>query len=201
MTSAAEGVVTTLNKYFEILGLKIGASEDEIRKAYRLKSAKHHPDVGGDSEVFKKINDAYEYITGVRETPLHSKLKQLLLSTITINGNWFHNCLKSVSEAISQQNNHLSQQRGYLETLKRRHRDLEINENSILKKIAAVELDRMTEECQKKIDRMIEIQELNHEVKRIVEQCQGGDNGLCLKLSDIMGTGTGNATVDIWFGQ
>ncbi len=49
--------------YYEVLGLKKGASKDEIKKAFREAAKKHHPDKGGDPEEFKKINEAYETLS------------------------------------------------------------------------------------------------------------------------------------------
>ena len=45
--------------YYDVLGISRGASEQEIRKAYKTKSMKHHPDRGGDEDEFKKVNEAY----------------------------------------------------------------------------------------------------------------------------------------------
>ncbi len=49
--------------YYEILGLKKGASDDEIKKAFRKSAMKYHPDKNkGDKEAeekFKEINEAY----------------------------------------------------------------------------------------------------------------------------------------------
>jgi len=47
----------------EVLGIKPGASEDEIKKAYRKLAGKHHPDKGGKEEDFKKVKEAYERLT------------------------------------------------------------------------------------------------------------------------------------------
>jgi len=47
--------------YYEILGVKSNSAGDDIKKAYRKLSLKHHPDKnGGDSGMFKKINEAYQ---------------------------------------------------------------------------------------------------------------------------------------------
>ena len=47
---------------FEILGLKQGASEQEVKNAYKILAKKCHPDKGGSAEEFKKINEAYTQI-------------------------------------------------------------------------------------------------------------------------------------------
>ena len=49
--------------YYSQLGLKRGASEDDIKKAYRSMAMKHHPDRGGDEQKFKEISTAYEALT------------------------------------------------------------------------------------------------------------------------------------------
>lgn len=50
--------------YYNILGVNKSASPDDIKKSYRKMSLKHHPDrKGGDSEMFKKVNEAYEILS------------------------------------------------------------------------------------------------------------------------------------------
>jgi DnaJ-class molecular chaperone len=49
--------------YYSTLGLKRGASDAEIKKAYRSMAMKHHPDRGGDQNKFKEISTAYEALT------------------------------------------------------------------------------------------------------------------------------------------
>lgn len=48
---------------YSVLGLKRGATEVEVKKAYRELARKFHPDKGGSEEEFKEINDAYTQIT------------------------------------------------------------------------------------------------------------------------------------------
>lgn len=49
--------------YYSTLGLKRGASPEEIKKAYRSLAMKHHPDRGGDEKKFKEIEEAYRTLS------------------------------------------------------------------------------------------------------------------------------------------
>ena len=53
--------------YYQILGLKKDASEEDIKKAYRKLAMKYHPDhTKGDKaaeEKFKKISEAYAVLS------------------------------------------------------------------------------------------------------------------------------------------
>ena len=44
----------------EILGVEVGSSKSEIKKAYREKVLETHPDKGGNNEEFIRIQEAYE---------------------------------------------------------------------------------------------------------------------------------------------
>jgi DnaJ family protein C protein 19 len=51
-----------------LLGLEKGASEAQIRAAYRLKISEVHPDRGGDEELARRLNAARDILlAGVRK--------------------------------------------------------------------------------------------------------------------------------------
>jgi molecular chaperone DnaJ len=49
--------------YYKILGVDKGASQDDIKKAFRTLAHKYHPDkTGGDDAKFKEANEAYQVL-------------------------------------------------------------------------------------------------------------------------------------------
>jgi hypothetical protein len=44
---------------FVVLGVPRGATEDEMRRAFRRQARRHHPDAGGDAEAFVAVERAY----------------------------------------------------------------------------------------------------------------------------------------------
>ena len=57
-----------MKEYYKILGLNEGASDEDIKKAYRKMSKKYHPDLNPNNteaeEKFKQVVEAYEILTG-----------------------------------------------------------------------------------------------------------------------------------------
>jgi molecular chaperone DnaJ len=63
--------------YYEVLGIERGASEAEIKRAYRQLARRHHPDVAqdkskGDSH-FKEINEAYETLSDPQKRRMYDR--------------------------------------------------------------------------------------------------------------------------------
>jgi len=57
------------SKYYKILGLPVGASEQEVRKSYRQLAMKYHPDRNSSpnaEEMFIRLTEAYEILIGKR---------------------------------------------------------------------------------------------------------------------------------------
>ena len=63
----------SLDKYYNILGLQPGASQNDIRKSYRKLVMKYHPDRNPSpnaEEKFIIITEAYEILTGKKSPPV-----------------------------------------------------------------------------------------------------------------------------------
>lgn len=53
-------------QYYELLGITPDATEDEIRRAYRRLSLKHHPDRGGSTDIYQKAKEAYDTLSNTQ---------------------------------------------------------------------------------------------------------------------------------------
>jgi len=59
--------------YYARLGVRPGASGDEIKRAYRKKSLSCHPDKGGDEESFKRLGEAYSVLSDPQKRRLYDR--------------------------------------------------------------------------------------------------------------------------------
>lgn len=67
--------------YYEVLGLQKGASDDEIKKAYRKLSKQYHPDINKEPDAeakFKEISEAYEILSDSQKELLMTSMVMLV---------------------------------------------------------------------------------------------------------------------------
>lgn len=50
---------TSGSAWWEVLGVAVNASAEQVKDAYRLLAKKHHPDSGGDTEMFHRVQEAF----------------------------------------------------------------------------------------------------------------------------------------------
>jgi DnaJ family protein A protein 2 len=61
------------SKFYDILGVAKNATADEIKKAFRRKALKEHPDKGGDPEKFKELAMAHEVLSNPEKRELYDR--------------------------------------------------------------------------------------------------------------------------------
>eukprot|EP00958_Prasinococcus_capsulatus_P002713 scaffold234_cov406-Prasinococcus_capsulatus_cf.AAC.16 len=61
------------SKYYKLLDVDKDASAEEIKKAYRKKAIKEHPDKGGDPEKFKEISLAYQVLSDPNKKQIYDQ--------------------------------------------------------------------------------------------------------------------------------
>src|SRR3954471_1105085 len=63
--------------YYKVLGVERGASQDDIKKAYRRLARKYHPDVSKEAnaeERFKEVGEAYETLKDPEKRAAYEQL-------------------------------------------------------------------------------------------------------------------------------
>ncbi|XP_068177353.1 dnaJ homolog subfamily B member 1b [Antennarius striatus] len=62
--------------YYDVLGIKKGASEDDIKKAYRKQALRYHPDknkASGAEEKFKEVAEAYDVLSDPQKKDIYDR--------------------------------------------------------------------------------------------------------------------------------
>jgi hypothetical protein len=55
----------TVDDYYKILGLSVGCSVNDLKRAYRIRARQYHPDLNhhpGASDLFIRVTEAYEFL-------------------------------------------------------------------------------------------------------------------------------------------
>lgn len=58
-------------RFYELLGVEKDATFDQIKKAFRKKALKEHPDKGGDPDKFKELSYAHEVLSDREKRQLY----------------------------------------------------------------------------------------------------------------------------------
>jgi len=61
-------------KYYDLLECSPDASDADLKKAYRKKALRLHPDKGGDPELFKEVTHAYEVLSDSQKRSTYDRL-------------------------------------------------------------------------------------------------------------------------------
>lgn len=62
--------------YYKVLGIQKGASDDEIKKAYRKQALRYHPDKNkspGADDQFKEIAEAYDVLSDGKKREIYDR--------------------------------------------------------------------------------------------------------------------------------
>ena len=74
---------------YQTLGVPKGASNEEIKKAYRKLASQHHPDKGGNTQRFQEIQSAYETLSDPNKRAQHDNPNPFHHTHASPNGSHF----------------------------------------------------------------------------------------------------------------
>jgi len=67
-------------KYYDLLEVSPDADDSELKKAYKKKALRLHPDKGGDPELFKEVTHAYEVLSDSQKRSIYDRAGEAGLS-------------------------------------------------------------------------------------------------------------------------
>ena len=88
--------------HYSTLGVNEDASPDEIKQAYRKLASKHHPDRGGDTAMFQKIQAAYDAIGDEGKRAQYDAERRGGGFRFTVNGQDFGHQFGGMEDIFSQ---------------------------------------------------------------------------------------------------
>jgi DnaJ-class molecular chaperone len=117
--------------YFSILNITRDSTLNDIKKAYRLLSIKHHPDKNGNasSDQFNKINNAYSILMSNYDSIKHAEKKQDIeyANKTIVSNNGYANAVNAVNamNAVNAANDTMISK--YDNVINRNYEDIIIN--------------------------------------------------------------------------
>jgi DnaJ-class molecular chaperone len=75
--------------HYSTLGVAENASPDEIKQAYRRLAKQHHPDMGGDTATFQRIQEAYNVLGDEQQRAQYDTERRGGNFRFTVNGHEF----------------------------------------------------------------------------------------------------------------
>eukprot|EP00996_Jenningsia_fusiforme_P004681 NODE_552_length_2112_cov_20.225400_g509_i0.p1 GENE.NODE_552_length_2112_cov_20.225400_g509_i0~~NODE_552_length_2112_cov_20.225400_g509_i0.p1 ORF type:complete len:590 (+),score=158.93 NODE_552_length_2112_cov_20.225400_g509_i0:159-1928(+) len=83
LTSGGDDALQEEQTLFQILGVEETATEDEIKKSFRKLAIKYHPDKNPEgTEMFQKIQNAYDILSDAEQKAQYEKLLQIQRSRL-----------------------------------------------------------------------------------------------------------------------
>jgi len=115
--------------YFSILNITRDSTLNDIKKAYRLLSIKHHPDKNGNasSDQFNKINEAYSILISNYDSIKFAEKKQDIeyVNKTIVSNNGYANNVANVANAVNAANDTIIS--NYANVVNRNYEDIIIN--------------------------------------------------------------------------
>jgi DnaJ-class molecular chaperone len=91
-----------MSDHYQTLGVARDATPDEIKKAYRKLAAIHHPDKGGDTATFQKVQAAYEILSDPQKKQEYDSPRQQFGGSGFPGGFSFHTQGFDINDIIGQ---------------------------------------------------------------------------------------------------
>ena len=88
--------------HYSTLGVSENAGLDEIKQAYRKLANQHHPDKGGNTADFQKIQEAYDILGNEQSRAQYDAERQGRGFRFTVNGQPFEHAFGGMEDIFSQ---------------------------------------------------------------------------------------------------
>jgi DnaJ-class molecular chaperone len=105
--------------HYVTLGVAKNATPDDIKKAYRKLASKHHPDKGGDTATFQKIEEAYRILSDPQQRQQYDNpMPQSFGQNFNFNGgpDIFQDFMSQMFKQQHQQHQHRQRQKPVFRT-------------------------------------------------------------------------------------